>query len=190
VTGATVLAVEVTPKRVELLHELVPAATTIGYLMNPTDSENTRTADSVQAAARSLGLQLVVLQAHDEHEIEAVFASLRQRNVGALTVSADPFLTTRSEQIAALTLRYRVPALLSSRPFVAAGGLASYASNIEDAHRLAGLYAGRILKGDRPADLPVQQSTKVELIINLKTAKALGLDVPPSLLATADEVIE
>ncbi len=190
VTGATMLAAELTPKRLQLLHELVPTATTIGYLMNPADGEDTRTAESVQAAARSLGVELVVLPAGDEHEIDAVFASLLQQRVGALMMSPDPFLSTRSDQLAALTMRHAVPALLGLREFVAAGGLASYSSSIEDAHHLAGIYTGRILKGEKPGDLPVQQPTKFELVINLKTAKTLGLTVPLALLTRADEVIE
>jgi putative ABC transport system substrate-binding protein len=190
VTGATNLNVELGPKRLDLLHELIPMATTVAYLFNPTNPVDNRETETLQAATRSLGLHLLVVQASSERDFDAVFASLLQMRAGALLMSADSFLTSRSQQLAALTMRHAVPALFGSRQFAVAGGLASYGGSIEDAHRLAGIYAGRILKGEKPADLPVQQSTKVELIINLKTAKALGITFPLALLTRADEVIE
>jgi putative tryptophan/tyrosine transport system substrate-binding protein len=190
-TGVTNLAVELDPKRVELLHELVPAATIISVLLDPINSPIAESQlNNIQAAARSLGLQLYVLHASNERDFEKVFASLGQLRIGALAIGASAFFNSRSEQLATLALRHAVPAIYQFREFAAAGGLMSYGGSLRDAHRLLGVYAGRILKGEKPADLPVQQSTKVELIINLKTAKALGLTVPPTLLARADEVIE
>jgi putative ABC transport system substrate-binding protein len=189
-TGASNLTRELDPKRLELLHVLVPMATTIAYLINPTNLVDNRPTETLQAAARSLGLQLLVLQASSERDLDDVFVSLHQQRAGALLLSSSPLFTSRSEQLALLTVRHAVPAILPNRQFAVGGGLASYATSIEDAHRLAGVYTGRILKGEKPADLPVQQSTKVELIINLRTAKVLGLTVPLALLARAEEVIE
>jgi putative ABC transport system substrate-binding protein len=192
-TGASNLSLELAPKRLELLHELVPMATTIAYLINPTDLVDNRSPDpteTLQVAARSLGLQLVVLQASSDRDFDAAFAGLLQLQAGALLFGNSPLLTSRSEQLAALTVRHAVPAIFPNRQFAAAGGLASYATSIEDAHRLAGIYTGRVLNGEKPADLPIVQSTKIELVINLKTAKALGLTVPLALLTRADEVIE
>jgi putative tryptophan/tyrosine transport system substrate-binding protein len=190
-TGVTNLNREVGPKLLELLRELVPTATIIGLLINPTTSGAEETLlRELSPAARTLGLQLHVLRASTEREFDAVFVNLAEVRAGALMIGVDPFFTSRSEQLAALTLRHAVPAAYQFREFAAAGGVMSYGGSRTDQYRLVGVYAGRILKGEKPADLPVQQSTKVELIINLKTAKALGLTVPPSLLATADEVIE
>jgi putative ABC transport system substrate-binding protein len=191
VTGVTNLGVEVTPKRLQLLHELVPTVTNIALLINPSSP---RVAEALlrdsQAAANALGLTLHVLEASTEPELDTAFVTLVRLRVGALAIGADPFFTSRSEQLAALTVRHAVPAVYEFREFVAAGGLIGYGASLADAYRQAGTYVARILKGDKPADLPVQQSTKVELIINLKTAKALGLTVPVALLGRADEVIE
>ena len=175
------------PKRLELLFELVPHARVIALLVNPSNPfSKTRIAD-VQDAARVKGVELQVLQASNENEIDAAFETL---HADALILGADPFLSSRSVQIAALALRHAVPTLDQSRFFVEAGGLISYGLRWESIGRPAGVYAGRILKGEKPADLPVQQPTVFELVINLKTAKALGLTVPQSLLARADEVVE
>jgi putative ABC transport system substrate-binding protein len=191
VTGVTSLAVEVGPKRLELLHEVVPTATIIALLVNPNNPTHETVSRDLQATARTLGLQLRILRASNEHEFNTVFATLVQQRASALVIgSADPFFTSRAEQLAALALRYAVPAIFQYREFAAAGGLISYGGRVTDSYHLAGVYTGRILKGERPADLPVQQTTKVELILNLKTAKALGLTFPLSLLARADEVIE
>jgi putative ABC transport system substrate-binding protein len=190
VTGVTSLSVEVGPKLLELLREVVPGATSIALLVNPTNPNTEAVAREIQAAARTMGLQLQVLQAGTEAEIETAFATLAQRRPGGLVIGGDTFLNTRSGQLAALALRHAVPAIFSSRAFAVAGGLMSYAGNATDAYRQAGVYAGRILKGEKPADLPVQRSTKVELVVNLTTAKALGITVPLPLLGRADEVIE
>jgi ABC-type uncharacterized transport system substrate-binding protein len=190
-TGVTQLNVEVGPKRLELAHELVPAATIIGLLVNPTSPTLAEPITrNLQEASRTLGLKLHVLHASTEREIEMAFATLLQLRAGALVIGSDPFFNIQSEQLAALALRQAMPAIFQYRPFAAAGGLASYGGGLADAYRTAGVYTGRILKGEKPADLPVQQSTKVELIINLKTAKALGLTVSLPLLGRADEVIE
>jgi putative ABC transport system substrate-binding protein len=190
-TGASNLATELGPKRLELLHELVPTATTIAHLTNPSNpAYNSSIQEMHQTAARALGLKLLVLEAISQQDFDAVFTSLLKQQAGALLVNNDPFLGARSEEIAALTVRHAVPAMFPGHPGAEAGGLASYATSVDDSARLAGIYVARILKGEKPADLPVQQSTKVELIINLKTAKALGLTVPITLLGRADEVIE
>jgi putative ABC transport system substrate-binding protein len=178
-------------KRLELLHEVVPAATTLGLLLNPTNKLVTETqSQDLQTGARALGLQLRVLNASREGDFEDVFASLKQMQVGGLVIGTDGFFVSESEQLAALTVRYAMPAVFQYRAFAAAGGLMSYGGSVTDSYRLSGFYVGRILKGAKPADLPVQQATKVELIINLKAAKALGLAIPISLLGRADEVIE
>jgi putative tryptophan/tyrosine transport system substrate-binding protein len=190
VTGVTQLNVEVGPKLLELLHELVPTATTMALLVNPANPNAETTERNLQAAARTLGLQLHVLNASTEGDFDSVFATLRQLRAGGLVIGGDVFFTGRSEQLAALTLRHAVPSIYQPRAFVAAGGLMTYGAIAADAYRQAGVYTGRILKGEKPAVLPVQQATKVELIINLKTAKALGLTFPLSLLGRADEVIE
>jgi putative ABC transport system substrate-binding protein len=189
-TGVTVLGVELGSKRLELLHELLPTANIVAALVNPNTTAAETQSTDLQTAARVLGLKLHVLHASTERDLDTVFATLLKLGPGGLVVGNDPFFTTRSEQLAALALRHAVPAIFQYHEFAAAGGLMSYGGNLTDNYRLTGVYTGRILKGEKPADLPVQQSTKVELIINLRTAKALGLEVPPSLLARADEVIE
>jgi putative ABC transport system substrate-binding protein len=191
-TGVSVLNSELTPKRLELLHELVPRATVIAFLVNPTNPDSNPNAanESFQAGARSLGLQLPVVQASSDRDFDAVFENLVQLRADGLMISSDGLFISRSEQLGALTLRHAVPTVFQYREFAAAGGLMSYGGSNTDSYRLVGVYTGRILKGEKPADLPVQQSTKVELIINLNTAKALGLTVPLSLLTRADEVIE
>ena len=191
VTGVTQLNVEVAPKRLELLHELVPTASVMALLVNPANPTVAETnMKEVQAAARTLGLELHVLNASTERDFDGVFAKLIQLRAGGLVIGADAFFTSRSEQLAALAVHHAVPAVYQMARFAVAGGLMSYGAESTDAYRLAGNYTGRILKGDKPADLPVQQATKVELYINLKTAKALGLNVPNTLLGRADEVIE
>jgi putative ABC transport system substrate-binding protein len=190
VTGATSLNTEIAPKRLELLHELVPAATIIALLVNPTNPTAETYSRDAQAAARTLGVELPILHASTEREIDAVFTTLVPLRAGGLVISPDAFFNSQREQLVALTVRGAVPAIAQSREFMAAGGLMSYGGDIADQYRQVGDYAGRILKGERPADLPVQQSTKVALTINLKTAKALGLTVPLALLTRADEVIE
>jgi putative tryptophan/tyrosine transport system substrate-binding protein len=189
-TGVTTLNVDLGPKKLEVLHELIPAAATIALVVNPTNPNADALSRDAQAAAGTLGLQLHVLHASNEREIDAAFADLVRLRAGGLAIGGDPFLGSRSGQLAALALRYGVPAIYSTREFAEAGGLVTYGGGFADADRLAGGYVGRILKGEKPANLPVQQATKVELFINLKTAKALGVTVPPALLATADEVIE
>jgi putative tryptophan/tyrosine transport system substrate-binding protein len=190
-TGVVTLNVEVAAKRLELLHELVPTATIVALLVNPTSTAlaETTTRD-LEAAASTLGLELHVLHASSEREIDAAFATLVQLRAGALVIGADPLFTSRSEQLAALTIRHRVPAIYQFREFVSTGGLMAYGSTVLDTYRPLGVYTGRILKGEKPAELPVQQATKVELVINMKTAKALDLTVPLPLLGRVDEVIE
>jgi len=191
VTGVSQLSAEVAPKRLEFLHELIPGATSFALLVNPTGPAFTETGPGeMESAARSLGLQLHVLQASDEREFDGIFTNLAQLHAGGLVISVDPFFARHAEQLGAQTLHHSVPAIFWRRQFVAAGGLAGYGGNVEESYRLAGVYAGRILKGERPADLPVQQLTKIELFINLKTAKALGIRVPQTLLVAADEVIQ
>jgi putative ABC transport system substrate-binding protein len=189
-TGATTLAVELGQKRLELLHELVPTATLIGVLVNPTGPNLQAVSRDLQAAARTVGLPIHVLHASTERDFDTVFATLVQLRVSALVIGTDTFFNSQSGRLAALTVRHAVPAIYQYREFAAAGGLMSYAGSITDAYRLAGVYTGRILKGEKPSDLPVQQSTKAELFINLKTAKALGITIPQSILARADEVIQ
>jgi putative ABC transport system substrate-binding protein len=190
-TGVTTLNVEVGPKRVELLHELVPTATSIALLVNPAAGpiHETISAD-LQAAARKLRLQFHLLHASAVRDFDTVFSTLAQLRAGGLVIGSDPFFNSQSEQLAALAIRHAVPAMYQYREFAAAGGLVSYGGSLTDMYRQVGAYTGRILKGEKPADLPVQQSTKVELILNLKTARALGLTVPLPLLGRADEVIE
>ena len=174
-----------------MIHEAVPAATTLGLLLNPTNKVVAEPLyNDVQAGARELGLQLRVLNASTESDFERVFASLKQMQLGALVIISDPFFISKSEQLAALTIRYAVPAIFPYRTFTDAGGLMSYGGSYTDSYRLSGVYTGRILKGEKPANLPVQQATKVELVINQKTAKALGISVPQGLISRADEVIE
>jgi putative tryptophan/tyrosine transport system substrate-binding protein len=178
------------PKRIELLHQLSPTATEVALLVNPTNPSAEALSRDAQTAARSLGLQLHVLEASSESDFEPAFTILARMHAGGLVIGPDPFFVGRSARLAALALRQAVPTVFEFRQFVAAGGLMSYGGSLTDVYRLAGVYAGRVLKGEKPADLPVHQSTKVELMINLKTARALGLEVPPTLLARADEVIE
>jgi putative ABC transport system substrate-binding protein len=189
-TGVTSLAAALDLKRLELLHELVPTAAVAGLLLNPTNPSGSAYAQTLQAASRTIGLQLHVLHASTERDFDTVFETLVQMHASGLVIAADPFLNGRSEQLAALTLRHAVPTIFQYRDFAAAGGLMSYGGSLAELYRGVGVYTGRILKGEKPADLPVQQATKVELIINLKTAKALGLTVPLALLTRADEVIE
>jgi putative tryptophan/tyrosine transport system substrate-binding protein len=189
-TGVTGLGVELEPKRLELLHELLPTATMIAALVNPNTPAAEVQSRDMQASAHALGLQIYVLQASNERDFEPAFATLVERHADALVIGNDAFFTTRSEQLAALALRHAVPTIFQFREFATAGGLMSYGGSLTDMYRRVGVYAGRILKGEKPADLPVQQSTKVELVINLKTAKTLGLMVSQSILARADEVIE
>jgi len=191
VTGIAQLATEIAPKRLELLHEMIPAARIIGLLVDPSDPvvfENTTR--GVQAAARSLGLALHVLNVSTERDLDAAFANLVQLRAGGLVISGGQFFNSRSKQLAAMALQHSLPTIFPYRDTAAAGGLMSYGASLTDAYRLAGVYTGRVLKGEKTADLPVQQATKVELTINLKTAKALGITVPLSLTGRADEVIE
>jgi putative ABC transport system substrate-binding protein len=189
-TGVTALSFDLGPKRLELLHELVPTATIVGLLVNPSSPYTEALTKAMQDEARVLGLQLHAVHASAERDFDTVFATLAQLRAGALLTNPDAFLNSRSKQLAALTNRHAVPTVFHFREFVAAGGLMSYGGSIADTHRLAGGYAGRVLKGEKPSDMPVQQSTKVELIINLKTAEALGLTLPITLLARANEAIE
>jgi putative tryptophan/tyrosine transport system substrate-binding protein len=192
ITGITQTNLEVSPKRLELLHEIMPSARLMVLLVNPRNPAVAEaTTNQMQAAARTLGLDLQVLLVSNDAELEAAFAKAAQMHASALVISAgDPFFTSQARPLAALAVRNAMPAVGPGRDFVAAGGLVAYGADINEAYRLAGSYTGRILKGEKPANLPVQQATKVELIINLKAAKALGLTVPLPLLGRADEVIE
>jgi putative tryptophan/tyrosine transport system substrate-binding protein len=192
VTGVTQLNMDIAPKRLQLLHELVPTARIIALLVNPTVPALAEpTTKELQAAARTFGLELHVLNASTEADFDAAFAKLVQLGAGGLVIGPDAFFTSRMEKLAELTVHHAVPAVFEGREFAAAGGLISYGGNVADAYYLAGVYTGRILKGDKPADLPVHQATtKVELVINLKTAKALGIDVPNAVIGRANEVIE
>jgi putative ABC transport system substrate-binding protein len=192
VTGATQLNMEVAPKRLELLHQLVPAAADFAYLVNqsnPIFAQNDAT--NLRATAQALGLTLHALNASSDRDIELAFVSAAQLRIGGLVIAtADAFFNSRARRLGELTVRHKVPSIYHSRDFTAGGGLASYGGSVTDSYRLAGIYTGRILKGEKPADLPVQQSTKVEMFLNLKTAKALDITIPLPLLARADEVIE
>jgi putative ABC transport system substrate-binding protein len=188
-TGIYLFTTTLEPKKLELLHELVPKAAVIGVLVNQTNPNTETVSKSVEAAARALGLEIYTVNATTERDIDTAFAAIVQRGVGALLVGNDPFFTDRRDQLVALAARYALPALYSLRESVAAGGLVSYGNSITDAHRQAGIYSGKILKGAKPADLPVLQPTKFELVINIKTAKVLGLTVPLIMQMTA-EVIE
>jgi putative ABC transport system substrate-binding protein len=191
VTGVTQSNVETAPKRLELLHELLPSTTVIALLVNPANpSISDPQVSGVLSAARTLKREVRVLNASNKSEFDEVFPRLHQLGVGGLVIGTDPFFTSLSEQLAALAIQHAMPAVYSWREFVAAGGLLSYGAAVTDAYYLAGQYAGRILKGDKPADLPVQQSTKVELYINLRTAKVLGINLSAPLLGRADELIE
>ena len=191
VTGVTQLTVGLVPKELQLLHELLPTARVMALLVNPTDPALAETESrEVLSAAHTLGLELHVLNASTERDFDVALANVIQLRAGGLVIATNAFFTSHSEQLAALAARHAVPAVYKGREFAAAGGLMSYGSDITDSYHLAGVYTGRILKGGKPADLPVQQATKVELIINLKTAKALGINIPNTLIGRADEVIE
>jgi len=190
VTGVVLLSSNLGAKRIGLLRELVPKADAIGALVNPTYPVATAQLKEVQEAAASFGVRLIIANASAERDFEPAFALLVQQRSSALMISSDPFFNSRRDQIVALAARHAVPAIYEWREFAEAGGLMSYGTSITEAYRLAGIYAGRVLKGDKPADLPVMQSSKFEFVINLKTAKALGLDVPLGMSAAADEVIE
>jgi putative ABC transport system substrate-binding protein len=190
ITGVSFFSGVVGTKRLELLRQMVPRATIMAMLVNPNTPVTEAERKDVQAAALAIGQQLVIFDVSSEHDIETAFATFVQRGAGALLVGTGGFLNSKRERIVALANRYRLPASYSQREGVVAGGLMSYGTSITDAYRQVGIYVGRILKGEKPVDLPVMQSTKFDLAINLKTAKAFGLNVPPTLLATADEVIE
>ena len=191
ITGVSNVSSALAAKRLELLHRLAPDAATIGVLVDPTNSAATdvQTID-LQEAASGLGLQLMLLNASNEHEIDAAFAKLMQQRVGALLLTDSPLFNSRREQLVTLARFIAIPTIYTFREFAVAGGLISYASSVTDATRRAGVYVARVLKGEKPGDLPIQLPTKFDLVINLKTARALGLEIPPQLLATADELIE
>ena len=190
VTGVVSLGKIVVPKQLELLHELVPKADVMAFLVNPNNAVATLDTSNVREAAQTKRVQLHIVEARNDSEIDTAFASVIQRRAAALIVQVDPFLDGRRKKLAALAARHAVPAVAAHPEFAAAGGLISYGTSLADAYRLEGNYVGRLLKGERPADMPVQQSVKVELVINLKTAKALGLTVSPSLRLRADQIIE
>jgi putative ABC transport system substrate-binding protein len=190
VTGVTFIGASLGAKRLELARELAPNADIIALLTHPSSPDALEEKRDLQDAAKAIGQQLLVLTASNEHDFGAAFDAISQRHAGVLIIGADPFFFQSTDQLVALMLRHRIPTVFTSSEAVVAGGLVSYSGSIPDSFRLAGVYAGRILKGVKPADLPVQQPTRLELLINLKTAKALGLEVPPTLLARADEVIE
>jgi putative ABC transport system substrate-binding protein len=190
ITGVTVMTVELGPKRLELLHQMVPTASIMALLVDPTNPNAEPYSAALQVAARALGLQLHVLHASQERDFDPVFATMVQLQARALVIGPEQFYLGRSEQLAALTLRHAIPAISQYHEFAEAGGLMAYGSDGTFSVRTAGAYAGRILRGEKPAELPVQQVTRLELTINLKAAKALGLGVPQSLLVAADEVIE
>jgi len=189
-TGSANLTIELTPKQLQLLRELLPRASRFGVLADPASATTQSALQDLQAAARTLGQQLVVESARTNSDLEKAFATFSQQRVGAVLVGTSAFYIRRMEQLAALAARHALPAIYPLREFALAGGLMSYGSSTDYMYHQAGMYAGRILKGDKPADLPVQQVTKLDLVINLKTAKALGLTIPETLLATADEVIQ
>jgi putative ABC transport system substrate-binding protein len=190
ITGVSFFTATLEAKRLGLLSQLVPGAAAFGVLANPTNANAESQMQDVEQGRRVLGRPIAIINARDDREIEAAFATLAQRRIGALLVASDPFFFGRREQIVALAARYKLPAIYEWREFVQAGGLASYGTNLADALRLAGIYVGRILKGEKPADLPVVQSSKFEFVINLRTARALGIEVPLGLSAGADEIIE
>jgi putative ABC transport system substrate-binding protein len=189
-TGITLLTNLLEPKRLGLLRELVPSATAIGFLLNPSFAAAASQMADIQEAARAINLQVHVLRADTDSDLDAAFDTVVQRSLGALAVAAGPFFDTRREKLVALAARHAVPTMYHFREFAAAGGLVSYGIDPVEVYRQAGIYTGRVLKGTKPSELPVMQATKFEFVINLKTAKALGLDVPPGLSARADEVIE
>jgi putative ABC transport system substrate-binding protein len=190
ITGVTYLNVEVAPKLLELLHEVIPTATRLAALINPTNPNADTLSRSLQNAARTLGLQLHVLRASTEPDIETAFVTLAELRVSGLVIPDDVFFITHEKRLAALALRHRLPAIFQTRAIATVGGLMSYSGRALDVYRQAGVYTGRVLQGAKPADLPVLQSTKFEFVINLNTARLLGLEMPPTLLARADEVIE
>ena len=189
-TGTSQLNVEIAAKRLELVQEAIPNATNIALLLNPPDPLAAPVSREVGAAAAALGLKLQVLRASNDHDLLNVFESLNHSRADALVIGSDAFFSSRGAELGRLALQHRIPAIYQYPQFTAAGGLFSYGGNVAEAYRLAGVYIGRIIKGEKPADLPVQQVTKVELIVNLKTAKVLGLTIPLPLLGRADEVIE
>ena len=186
-TGVSWFSAELGHKHIEVLHELVPQAALIALLVNPNNPEGAFYEQSAQEGARALGRRLLVLKAGTAREIDAAFATLAEQRANAVIIAVDPFYSTRARQLAVLAARHAVPMISAVRELPAAGGLISYGNSVTDAYRRAGIYAGRILKGAKPADMPVDRATKFELVINLGTAKALGLDIPPTLLARADE---
>jgi putative ABC transport system substrate-binding protein len=190
ITGVTLFTSVLVTKRLELLRELVPAAALIAFIVNPDDPRTRSDIDDVEAGARTLGQQIIVLEVNSGRDLEAVFAMAIQRGVRALLVGNDPFLNSQAQQLITLAARYGLPAIYGLRKYVETGGLMSYSTNLSESARQAGTYVGRILKGEKPSRLPVVQPTKFELVINLKTAKALGFSVPQTLLVAADEVIE
>jgi putative ABC transport system substrate-binding protein len=190
ITGVNILTTELEAKRLGLLHQIVPTASTVAHLVNPTYPPTQINISDVAAAARVMGLQIIVLEASTEGEINAAFAAVIQKRAGALLVGADPFFNGRRDQIVTLAARYTIPAIFEQREFVLAGGLMSYGTNIADAYRQMGIYTGRILKGEKPAELPVVQSAKFQLTINLKIAQSLGLTPSSGLVSIADELIE
>jgi putative ABC transport system substrate-binding protein len=189
-TGVTLFTSTVGAKRLQLLRELLPAATTFAFIVNPSNTRADSDIQEMETAARALGQQIVVAKAGTDRDFETAFQTLAQRSIQALVIGGDPFFNSQAQQLVALASHYEIPTIYPLNEFATVGGLMSYGSSIFDAYRQAGIYAGRILRGTKPADLPVMQPTKFELVINLKTAKALNLTVPPSLLARADEVIE
>ena len=190
ITGVSILVGTLAAKQFEVLHETVPKTALIGFLVNPTIADAETQTKNALSAAEFVGQKLLIVQAHTDSELEAAFVTLVHQRAGALVVGADPFFITRRDKLVELAARHKLPTIYFFRQFASAGGLMSYGTSITEAHRIVGLYVGRILKGEKPADLPVQQSTKVELVINLKTAKALGLNIPLPLIGRADEVIE
>jgi putative ABC transport system substrate-binding protein len=190
ITGATFFNNALGPKRLQVLHDVAPKATTIAMLVNPGNPNTEFDAKEIESAARSLGLRVLRVNAGSEREFDRAFATMGQQGVGALIVNADAFFYSRRDQLIELATRLAVPGIYELREFATAGGLMSYGASIAEAYRKAGVYAGRILRGEAPGDLRIQQATRFDLVINLKTAKALGLTVPPTLLALADEVIE
>jgi putative ABC transport system substrate-binding protein len=190
ITGVSIMNVELAPKRLQLMREVMPTAATISVLVNPDNPNNEMLTKEVHATAGALGVQIQIQRARTAADIAAVFENMSSQRIGALVVGTDPFFTTQSVQLAELSLQRGIPTIFQYREFVTAGGLVSYGPSLTDVYRQAGIYVGRILKGEKPADLPVPQVTNVELMINLKTARAIGIDLPLSLLGRADEVIE